>query len=266
MVAGEAPPAMPYDPARMDWASTWDSAARIPASRRGLSEAVLSTTGVFMPPLPLINSNAIITPLQEAGSESRSVLHAGVVGSTAPATSGRGEVTRAPTSPAADDTIREKLSASPADIRDAAYALAAEFAEEVENLKRSRPNDAPKLAAHKKLEDFFERMASGLAALADALDQAVRKGNGERPEPVFLGAAAKIASELRLALVEWLEQNRMVIIDVPVRLALFGTGVAFLHSIGADGAAAITGLIALAFKGGRPAKSSGRKSKKRTTR
>jgi len=259
IAAGEVPSAMPYDPARMDWEnrSSWDAAAQIAASRRRLSPAVLSTIGVTMPPLPLI------TPPQEAPSEARSVLHAGVAASTNAGFSGRAELTLAPVSPAPDHLIKQDLSARPTDIRNGARALAAQFVAEAEDLKKSMPNDGSRLAAQKQLIDLFERMARGLGELADALDQAISKGTDGQLEPVFLGTAGKIADELRRALVEWLEENRTMVFDVPVKIALFGAGVAFLHSIGADSFTAIGGLTALVLRRGQLGKSSGRNSKKR---
>jgi hypothetical protein len=57
---------------------------------------------------------------------------------------------------------------------------------------------------------------------------------------------------------EWLEENRTLVIDIPVRVSLFVAGVVFLHSLGADSAVAIGGLVGLALKGSlkKPATSS----------
>jgi hypothetical protein len=95
---------------------------------------------------------------------------------------------------------------------------------------------------------LFEKMAAGLAELADTLDAAISNATDGTPEPVFLGKAGEIARQLNLGLMEWLEENRALVIEVPIRISLFGLGVAFLHSIGADYAAAIVGLTALALK------------------
>ena len=78
--------------------------------------------------------------------------------------------------------------------------------------------------------------------LADALDKAIGGASDDKPEPIFLGTAGKIAEHLHLRLMEWLEANRTLVIDVPIKLGLFGAGVAFLHSIGADSATAIGSL------------------------
>jgi hypothetical protein len=39
---------------------------------------------------------------------------------------------------------------------------------------------------------------------------------------------------------EWLKENKTAVFDVPFRIGIFLTGVAFLHSLGADSATAIT--------------------------
>ena len=83
-----------------------------------------------------------------------------------------------------------------------------------------------------------------LAQLADALDRAAA-ANGKQGERVFLGAAAKIADGLHQAWTEWFEENRSTAIDVPIRLGLFGTGVAFLHWINADSFVAVGGLATI---------------------
>jgi hypothetical protein len=144
--------------------------------------------------------------------------------------------------------IEQRLSIQPTDIRDTARALSREFAAQVEELKNSKPNDPGKLADYDRLVAFFEKMAAGLAALADTLDQAIAHSTNGQLEPVFLGAAGKIVGELHGAMVEWLAEHRTMVIDVPIRLALFGLGVTFLHGIGADGVAAIGALTALVLR------------------
>jgi len=146
--------------------------------------------------------------------------------------------------------IEGRQSEHPVDIRDAARALSRAFSEQVEELKRFKPNDPDRLVEHEGLVAFFERMASGLAELANALDKAINGATDGKLEPVFLGTAGKIAEQLHLGLMEWLEANRTLCIEVPIRLALFGAGMAFLHSIGADGITAITALTTLVFKRG----------------
>src|SRR5215472_15783384 len=95
-------------------------------------------------------------------------------------------------------------------------------------------------------------MAKGLADLADALDKAISQGSEGRPEPIFLGTAGKIAEQLHVGLIEWIEENRTMVVDVPIRIGLFGLGAMFLHAVGAD---SVTAIGSLAWLLRRPAKS-----------
>src|SRR5262249_12961051 len=127
-------------------------------------------------------------------------------------------------------------------------ALAGELRAQVEELKRSTPNDSERLVKHNDLVAFFEKMATGLVQLAEALDQAVARATDGKPEPVFLGEAARIALDLHLGLMEWLEVNRTWVVDIPMRMTFYGLGISFLHFIGADSFAAVAGLTALVFR------------------
>lgn len=140
------------------------------------------------------------------------------------------------------------LSERPAEIRDAARALSQEFTAQVEELKRSRPNDPDRLAKHDDLVAFLDKMAAGLSTLADALDRAVKEASEGKPEPVFLGKAAEVARQLQLGAIEWLEQNRTTLIEVPIRMGLFGLGLAFVHALGVDGNLVTTLIAGLALK------------------
>ena len=97
----------------------------------------------------------------------------------------------------------------PGDIRELARNLSQEFASQAEDLKRSRPNDE-RLAQHDDLIAFFERMAAGLAQLADALDQAVKEGTGGSLDSVSLGKAAQIARALHQGVMQWIEQKQLL--------------------------------------------------------
>jgi hypothetical protein len=157
---------------------------------------------------------------------------------------------------------RPPLGENPQDARDAARALAREFSEHVEALKAAKPNDPDRLSKHNELVALFERMASGLAQLADAIDRAIGGAADGKPEPVLLGEAAKIAKQLHLALMEWVEENRTTIVEVPIRLGLFALGIEFLHSISADGIAAVTALTTLILKRpGAKTKATGKKGR-----
>ena len=46
--------------------------------------------------------------------------------------------------------------------------MSREFTAQVEELKKSRPNESDRLAQYDDLVAFFEKMAAGLSTLADA--------------------------------------------------------------------------------------------------
>jgi hypothetical protein len=142
-------------------------------------------------------------------------------------------------------SIERTLSDQPVEIASAARALMRELAAQIEELKRSKPNDQGRLAQYDVLIPFLEKMAAGLGNLADALDRLVGRPEGS-PEPVLLGKAADAARWLQKAMTEWLEANRTMVIDVPVRLNLFGFSVAFVHQLGIDNTAVTASLAYLA--------------------
>jgi len=138
--------------------------------------------------------------------------------------------------------IERRISEQPAAIRDSARALSKELKSQADELKQHRPNDPDRITQRDNLVGLFEHMATGLANLADNLDQAISKASEGKPEPVFLGKAADVAHGLHLRLMEWLEENRTTLFEVPFRVGIFAAGVAFLYYIGADSAAALGAL------------------------
>ena len=162
--------------------------------------------------------------------------------------------------------VEGRLSREPAAIRDLARNLSQEFARQAEDLKRSRPNDE-RLAQHDDLIAFFERMACGLAELADALDEAVSKGTGGSLDSGSLGKAAQIARELHQGVMQWIEQNVTSSIDRVFNVGLFCAGIAFLHWIGADSTKVVAGLTTLlAIKGGQAKDAPNSKKKPRKSK
>jgi hypothetical protein len=145
--------------------------------------------------------------------------------------------------------LKRSLSERPADIRDAARALVKEIRDQVEHLQGSKPNDEEGLAKHNEFVAFLERIAAGLAELADALDQAVSASPGGPPEPMFLGKAARIAEQLNIGMMEWLEANRANVAGCTLRIGLIGAGFLFLNACGLDGsiAAIVSGLVNRGF-------------------
>jgi hypothetical protein len=163
-------------------------------------------------------------------------------------------------------TIERNLSERPADIRDAARALVKEIRDQVEQLKNSKPNDEEGLAKHNEFVEFLERIAAGLAELADALDQAVNASLDGPPEPIFLGKAARIAEQLNLGMMEWLEANRANVAGCTLRIGLIGAGYLFLNACGLSGniAAIVSGLVNRGFSNKKT--STARAKKTNTTR
>jgi hypothetical protein len=138
--------------------------------------------------------------------------------------------------------IERRISEQPTDIRDAARTLSKELKSQVNELKQLRWNDPDRITQRDNLVALLESMATGLANLANNLDQAISKGTKGKPEPVFLGKAAEVTQQLHFRLMQWLEVNRTAVFEVPFRVGIFVTGVALLHSLGADSATAIAAL------------------------
>jgi hypothetical protein len=161
---------------------------------------------------------------------------------------------------ATKSVIERRLSEQPAAIRDIALALSKEFRSQTSELKQQRPNDPRRIAQLDNLVVLSGNMASGLAHLAENLDQAITKGSKDKPEPVFLGKAAEVVQRLHFGLMEWLKENGTVF-EVPFRIGIFVVGVAVLHSLGADSTAAI-GALGLLVKSTASKKKVGKNKKK----
>jgi hypothetical protein len=103
-----------------------------------------------------------------------------------------------------------------------ARALSAAVRDQLAELQRQKPNEEDRLPFYNDLVAFLQKLGNELAALADALDQAAKS---EPPEPIFLGNAAKIARQLELGFMEWLERDRVHIFRI-------GFGTATLCAVG----------------------------------
>jgi hypothetical protein len=107
--------------------------------------------------------------------------------------------------------IESRLAEQPAAIRDLARALSKEFNSQSNELKQQRPNDPDRIAQRDNLVVLLEKTATGFANLADNLDQAIRKGSTDKPEPVFLGKAGEIVQLLHFEFMAWLKENRTAV-------------------------------------------------------
>jgi hypothetical protein len=143
---------------------------------------------------------------------------------------------------ASRQVIERRLLERPDDIIAASRGFAEGLKRQADELRASKPNEAGPLAQYDDLIAFLDKMVSGLAELADALDQAFKTTAAAQhpsPEPIFLGTAAEIARRLHLGAMDWLEQNSTTVFNVPWRISVFCAGIAFLHWIGADSFTAI---------------------------
>ena len=242
------PPARPSIPEASAWQPREDQAgghlSRQAASRQRRRIAALSS-GPIEPPF-IGSSTSVDETAAAADTESATVTTPAAVLETVGALDANATIVAGGVGVATGSALSER----PAEIRDAARALSREFTAQVEELQRSRPNEPDHLAKHDDLVAFFEKMAVGLATLADALDRAVSAAAEGKPEPAFLGQAAEVVRQLQLGAMEWLEKNRTTVIEVPFRIGLFGFGLTFLHAIGLDGAVATYMLGRFVFRGG----------------
>jgi hypothetical protein len=136
---------------------------------------------------------------------------------------------------ASRQVIERRLLERPDDIIAASRGFAEGLKRQADELRASKPNEAGPLAQYDDLIAFLDKMVSGLAELADALDQAFKTTAAAQhpsPEPIFLGKAAEIARRLHLGAMDWLEQNSTTVFNVPCRIST-------LHWIGADSITAI---------------------------
>ena len=122
-------------------------------------------------------------------------------------------------------------------------ALSKAIVDQIAELERNKPNGpAERVTQHNDFVAFLESIASGLDALAEALDQAMAAGPAEKPEPMLLGKAAKIAHGLAAIAIDGIERHQHDILDCTIRFTVFGAGFLFLRAIGVDGY--IAGIVA----------------------
>jgi hypothetical protein len=136
---------------------------------------------------------------------------------------------------AAGDTRRrfeQQFSNHPAEIRDAARALAQAVKDQIAKMKEARRNDVGDFI------NFLEWVAQELDRLVDALDRAIKDPDDQ--QPIFLGEAGKIANHLKTGLYEYLEQHRADISGHMITGGLVIAAAGFLHACGFDLASIIS--------------------------
>jgi hypothetical protein len=180
---------------------------------------------------------------QEDVSQERAATPATFTGNLGAADSTMGATARS--------RIEIRLLQSQADITTAARALSDAFAENIKEVEKTKPNDRRGLERHREIVDLMQVMATGLAEIADALEQhALQKVGSD--EPIFLGKAAEVVEYLQGSLTTYFQKNMQTVINRSVKVGIFGAAIGFVHAIGADSAAtsaAIAGIVhGLKFK------------------
>jgi hypothetical protein len=218
----------------------------VPVSDSPSAGTAPSAISSEIPTIPRVNSAATVEvptpgPLETSRGIPQVLLNS-LASPGGPMVRSLSELTLTPAQ-AGSDSIQKILSDQPIAIAKAARALAEQVAAQITELQQAKPNDPGRLAQYDALLPFLEKLASGLGDLADALD---RLAMPNESEPVLLGKASDIARWLQKTVTDWLETNRTMVIDVPVRLGLFGLAVAFAHQLGVDGTAVTASLAYLA--------------------
>jgi hypothetical protein len=133
--------------------------------------------------------------------------------------------------------LRTEQEQDPAGIRTAARELITAVEDQLADLRGS--NDP----TTRDFIDFLETLAVGLNRLAEALDQAL--GAAPDQQQVFLGTAGKIAEQLKIGLLEFVEGHRATIAGYAIKIGLVGAGFNLLCTmgLGAEAAALASGLL-----------------------
>jgi uncharacterized membrane protein YccC len=216
----QPPPTPPQQPATLPWVPpAQDEIPQMHADVQRRRRFAAAQSGL-VEPVPL----AVLAEAQQRspGSE-RTELTASDVQAGAPSLETVPEFSVSDTVSAdAIKQIERRLSKRAVDYRDVARALSAAVRDQLAELQRQKPNEEDRLPFYNDLVAFLQKLGNELAALADALDQAAKS---EPPEPIFLGNAAKIARQLELGFMEWLERDRVHIFRI-------GFGTATLCAVG----------------------------------
>jgi hypothetical protein len=126
----------------------------------------------------------------------------------------------------------QQLSEHPAEIRDAARALAQAVRDQITALRAERRNDTGDFI------DFLEMVARELDKLVEALDRAIKSSADQ--QPMFLGEAGKIVHHLKTGVYEYLEQHRAEIAGHMITGGFVVAAAGFLHVCGFDLASIIS--------------------------
>jgi hypothetical protein len=118
-------------------------------------------------------------------------------------------------------TFERQVPRNIGDARNATLAFAKAINGELEQLKRSKPNEEQQLKRHEEFVSFLEMLSKGLTNLAKALDEAV-KAAGRKNEGAFLGKAGDIVEQLSTGVMEWVTKNRAHVAGYTIRMGFWG--------------------------------------------
>jgi len=110
-------------------------------------------------------------------------------------------------------------------------------------LRAGIPNDPTTHPQYLSIIEFLENLTKGISEVADGIEEAISAGEENAPEPILLGKAALVARAVSETAQKWLDEQGTKVIDVPVKLTVFGSALITLSHFGISGDA-ITGAIA----------------------
>lgn len=113
--------------------------------------------------------------------------------------------------------------------------------QEIARLDAELPNDPSAIARNKKQRELMEIFADGFERITEAL-----AALGKTPdEPVLLGQAGRVVSDVGEKVTNWWKENSAEAMDWAVRVPVFVGGVALLGWAGADMTVGTTVIAAL---------------------
>jgi hypothetical protein len=267
----DAPPPNPATPST-GWMNPGDDGAFAAIQNAQQRQRfIAATSGGASPPFPPPSFPPFTAGTETPGLPPANSAHTPPTTPVVVSTGAALEITPRPATAGAAATIQDierRLSTRPSDIISASRGFADALKTQADELRATKPNDPARLAQYNDLIDFLDKLVTGLGALANALEEAFATATAERdtPEPAPLAVAAEIARQLQLGTLEWLEQYRTAVLDIPIRIVTFCAALTYLHYIGADYLTAVGTLGYLVRSAGakKPTNKNGIKKKRKT--
>jgi hypothetical protein len=158
------------------------------------------------------------------------------------------EVEEARAAPDAQTTdlavIQQRLASNPTAISAMATSLSLAIKEEIELLQSTKPNDPQALERHEQYLSLMNQVAHGLKEIAQAISRA-ESAQDASSKAAELGVAARVVSNVRAVIADWLTVNGATVFDYGVKTGLLGAGCAFLTLCGAPSWQAFPALAVL---------------------